>query len=214
MPLSKTAFFSFFILLFTSKAFAQPRAGDIQVNFNEGYLSGSQIGAKMNYFDVEDCYMKNSGTGPAWSASVNYYVSPAVAIGAVFGDQWLSDNFTNLGEHVGERSYQLRTRITVAALQVKVLYDAESNFEYYGLYSLGMRTLSGSDSLLHFVHMRHQMQAIQITPFGYKVGGKVGFFVELGWGYKGILSAGLSYSFHSRAERKAQKADAGTQGGS
>ena len=37
--------------------------------------------------------------------------------------------------------------------------------------------------------------AFQITPVGLRVGRQLGFFTELGFGYKGILNFGLSYRF-------------------
>ena len=37
--------------------------------------------------------------------------------------------------------------------------------------------------------------ACQVTAVGFSFGGKVGGYAELGYGYKGILSAGLKYGF-------------------
>lgn len=37
--------------------------------------------------------------------------------------------------------------------------------------------------------------AYQITPFGIRTGQKIGFWAELGYGYKGLLNAGLSLQF-------------------
>jgi hypothetical protein len=37
--------------------------------------------------------------------------------------------------------------------------------------------------------------AYQITPFGIRTGQKIGFWAELGYGFKGLLNAGLSLKF-------------------
>lgn len=37
--------------------------------------------------------------------------------------------------------------------------------------------------------------AYQITPFGIRTGQKIGFWAELGYGFKGLLNAGLSLQF-------------------
>jgi hypothetical protein len=37
--------------------------------------------------------------------------------------------------------------------------------------------------------------AYQITPFGIRTGQKLGFWAEIGYGFKGLLNAGLSLKF-------------------
>lgn len=37
--------------------------------------------------------------------------------------------------------------------------------------------------------------AFQVNPAGIRAGKKLGIFVELGYGHRGIISAGLNYKF-------------------
>ena len=46
-----------------------------------------------------------------------------------------------------------------------------------------------------FPHDDDTLLAYQFTVIGMRTGGRVGFVLEIGYGFKGIVSTGLSYKF-------------------
>jgi hypothetical protein len=42
----------------------------------------------------------------------------------------------------------------------------------------------------------------QVTPIGYGIGNKIKWFIEVGYGYKGLINTGLSYKVRSSKKKK------------
>jgi hypothetical protein len=94
--------------------------------------------------------------------------------------------------------YTFNGNVTTVAAELKGIYPGLDNpyFQMYGLIGLGASfyhertnpTMAIDGTTLHPVFFNSQW-----TPFGFRFGADLGGFVELGIGYKGLASAGLSY---------------------
>lgn len=74
-------------------------------------------------------------------------------------------------------------------------YIKTSLLDFYGSGGVGAIALSTKDEVGGTYKDNALGFAFQINPVGLRVGKTFGAFLELGYGYKGIATAGLSYKF-------------------
>ena len=88
------------------------------------------------------------------------------------------------------------------AVEPKFNYVAKPAFQLYGYLGLGI-TIINFGSVNKFANEKEQPEMkkrlthlnAHFTPVGARFGKEFGGFVELGYGYKGIFNAGISYLF-------------------
>jgi hypothetical protein len=95
---------------------------------------------------------------------------------------------------------------TIAA-EVKCIYTQRFRSCFYGVLGLGISHFNESYDYYdggfdEYNRTRGSIPNIQVTPFGFRYGGDFAGFLEIGLGYKGLLSCGLSYNFNTRKQRK------------
>ncbi len=86
------------------------------------------------------------------------------------------------------------TRITSFMPAINYIYLLRRKSQLYSEVALGPAfskyTLTGEQKSVHTTDL-----GFQFTPFGYRFGKKIAGFVEVGYGYKGLLQLGISGQF-------------------
>lgn len=85
------------------------------------------------------------------------------------------------------------------AIEGNYRYVSKESFQMYSGLGLGYTNSAQKfDSIDTNASNRNESTGnfnFQVTALGFRFGKKIGFFTELGLGYKGILNAGISYQF-------------------
>lgn len=139
---------------------------------------------------------------PYISASYNYYIKPWFAIGADAGFHLRNSKKTYRHKSTGELSYvSSKSNIASLAVNMKFIYVSKPYFQFYG------RVLAGGMWYGEKVEREKGNELIkadpynqisftgQVMPLGFRFGGQLAGFVELGFGVKGVVGAGISYKF-------------------
>ncbi len=116
-------------------------------------------------------------------------------LGGVFGYQTQSkDVFVS-----GTKSGKIETNLYTVALESDYRYISKPSFRLYsglGLgYTFGKNNYDGNNSSISLNRKSQNYFNFQATALGFRFGEQLGIFAELGFGYKGVLNAGLSYQF-------------------
>lgn len=126
--------------------------------------------------------------GPAWSVSYKYHVARRLAIGG--SSSYNPNVYSWLYDYEGD---DWKRRGLTTAGEVTVFWQRAREFEFYAMGGVGFSTIHSSYANLSTrTNFRY---ATQVTPIGLRMGTKVGAFIELGYGYKGIFNGGLSVRF-------------------
>lgn len=132
-------------------------------------------------------YDVSSGVG---MINYKYYLTNRVTIGGVIG----YENLSNWGSY-----------FTVAPEATYSYYDnkdARIRVKMYGTASVGLSVFD--DFYVYndiYSHHRDESGAKltgHVSPFGIRIGRKLGGFLELGLGYKGLFNFGMSYRFRTK----------------
>jgi len=129
---------------------------------------------------------------------INYLFTPvrkySIGIGAGYEQQ--TADFTSNGVKVGT----FKRRVFTISPEFRGSYFWEEHYllDIYALFGFGkafaFETLSNdATGKKEILPMSYWM--FQVTPFGIKVGEALSGFVEIGYGYKGVVRAGASYKF-------------------
>lgn len=128
-------------------------------------------------------------TGAAWSVSYKYHVSERLAVGgsSVYNpsaDQWIPD-------FVDDDRWKRRSLTTAG--EATLFWIKQRGFQFYGAAGVGFfvkrSTFYETDVNTDFGY------TFQASPVGLRIGDKAGIFLEMGYGYKGVLNGGLSVRF-------------------
>jgi hypothetical protein len=194
-----------FLFLFSSNTFAQQKKfkGVPGFDFRIGY-GITPVQNLNNSFSTElipdladDKYvtLKKEGTG-MFSASASFQTAGhwGFGIDAVYGKTKAVFTYPNTSSQEPESKWftvmaNVRYTYFVNLIQVP-------NIQLYGSIAAGSSfrdaqvEKSGSTKTFNQNYF-----AYQITPFGIRTGQKIAFWAELGYGFKGLLNAGLSLQF-------------------
>jgi len=127
--------------------------------------------------------------GAAWSLSYKYNLSERLAVGgtSVYNpapDRWIPDFAVN---------DRWKRRSLTTAGEATVYWAKQRAFQFYGTAGVGFFVKRKS-----FYEVQTETEfgyTFQVTPAGLRIGDKVGIFMELGYGYKGVFNGGLSMRF-------------------
>jgi len=133
----------------------------------------------------------NSAT-PNYYVGYRYYVSNRVAIGISVATQTLWGN--SVDDYTGQPFTFKENTVTFAA-DLKWMLISHNNFQMYQDISAGVTYYTEDDQYQglpasSFNGFKFNGQA---TLLGIRVGRSLGVFGELGIGYRGLVSCGLSY---------------------
>ncbi|TDE16661.1 hypothetical protein [Dyadobacter psychrotolerans] len=130
---------------------------------------------------------------PKTMANLSYYyrIKPKIALGMGLG--YNSAQHRDLHKQSNKPGFQTKT--AVMAFEIQFYYQEKDNISIYC--EAGFGNFYRQDQMISYPDEIYSDAAItfQATPLGIRVGKKVGAFIEIGYGYKGIVNLGLSGRF-------------------
>jgi hypothetical protein len=147
--------------------------------------------------DNDDKYLiRNSMTSPgAVFLSYRFNVLKKMSLGLTCGFEMFSGDIVNTHSvNFGKTKKMYLT----TALECKYKYTEKKILSFYGFLGFGYSFLFTKDDFsvdvqgMKFVNSLKSHINGQITPIGIRVGKTFGGYLELGVGYKGLITAGLS----------------------
>ncbi|MDR2621529.1 MAG: porin family protein [Dysgonamonadaceae bacterium] len=183
--------------LFISSTNAQSKKSEVDLGV--GVWSSNQIIGVMSdiiasVFLPDGVGMSNSSSPGAFHLGYKYSLSDRIAVGPVFiYDLNTSDAVTGNG-----KQGKFTSNYSTLSLEGNYNYVNRDKLKLYALLGAGGTILNQTykDNQTGNKHGEKQtFFNFQVTPVGVKYGDSFGAFAELGFGYKGILSAGLFYRF-------------------
>jgi len=181
---------------FAQQKFTAPKGLDIRIGYGVVPMQNIQESFSNELVpelaDNNAIDLKKKGSG-VFSASLNYQTKSRFGFGVdvLYGQTQSEFAYTNTSKSTVSSQW-----FTVMAKGSFMYYrDAFNvpNVELYGAAALGssfreatgtVNNVEKSKSMSYF--------AYQFTPLGVRTGQKVAFWAELGYGYKGVLNAGVS----------------------
>lgn len=127
--------------------------------------------------------------------SYKYKINRTFSVGSTFVYTSICTNLLSTGGVVEEReSYQFFT----LAVDGYVNYLQRGRFKLYGTLGVGCTMINQRNYDISENKKSAQNQFhlnFQVSPIGVQFGDMISGFLELGFGYKGIVSAGVAYRF-------------------
>jgi hypothetical protein len=186
---------------------AQTEAGmsDLRIQVRDGlplaFINAFTIGltdAFSNSFSDWDIKREGeSSVSGLWSIGYRYYVAPRFNIGADIGYMKFNADYL-LTKGAEERKGERNTTFLLALPNAEYVYLNKPKVQLYGNLGLGMIHLSGHSDVAgdgQPYDYSASTFAFQVNPIGVRFGQRFGGFAELGFGLKGIFSAGFSARF-------------------
>ena len=139
--------------------------------------------------------VQNGSSIGAWQAGYRYLLTDRWAVGGSFiFDYETADAIRNISGFGDTKIGDFKRFHYTLGAEADFSYIAREKFAFYSSLGIGATlyhqtyrqegaTNTDSDDLIHF--------NFQVTPIGLKFGNVWGGFLELGFGYKGIISLGL-----------------------
>lgn len=167
------------MLSFIPKGHAQKGKSEIAVGY--GYYSFYSF---LNYgINYGSQYSNSSGTT---CVTYRYYLTRDVTLGMGFG----YENISNWGSFV-----TFSPEITATYLDTRNTMD--TRIRLYGAFSYGISIFQDAQAgdPNHFDASGAKPWAFQATPFGMRLGRQFAGFIEIGFGYKGLVNGGIELRF-------------------
>ncbi|MDR1115780.1 MAG: hypothetical protein LBL33_06505 [Tannerella sp.] len=139
--------------------------------------------------------MKDDNSYGSAHLGYKYLCNKTFAIGGFAAYDYAKSKGVSDGKETGKF---YKTHYTFA-VEAELTYLSKGNFNMYGLAGIGetfyhLKYKDNSDKNKNDSNM-NPYTAFQITPVGLRYGRNAGAFVELGFGYRGILNAGVFARF-------------------
>jgi hypothetical protein len=191
LPLLKTIILSGFICCVPTQAEAQDK-GKSELNIGAGIMASEDAVSDAVVLWFSALFNTRPDVkipGASWSVTYKYHVSERLAVGAssVFNptsDRWVPD-FPN--------DDRWKRRSLATAGEATLFWAKGDNFQFYGTAGVGFFV---KRSTFYDVQTETEFgTTFQASPVGLRMGNKVGVFMELGYGYKGVFNGGLSMRF-------------------
>lgn len=141
---------------------------------------------------IKDTKNKNLGM---FELGYRYRLSERVKVGADFSYLRMDKSFNSTVAGVTTKETR-RGQYLMILPTAEFAYIKTPLFTFYGTATAGVllgqaKERSGSRPYSH----NSTAFAFQVNPVGLRVGKKIGAFAELGYGFKGIATAGISFRF-------------------
>jgi len=170
----KRIFSILFVLLFANLSASFAQKGKAELSLAYGYYSS---------FTLYQGAPFNASTGTP-NINLRYYMTNRFTLGLGIG----FENNRNYGSFL-----TFAPEATVAYMDMK---DAKVRVKIYGALAYGLTVFNDNNNNVgHDNQTGGKPWGFQFTPFGIRVGRKIAGFAEVGYGYKGLINAGLSYRF-------------------
>ena len=113
--------------------------------------------------------------------------------------EWGAYNFSNYNS---AQPYKYKLSNTTIATELIFLYANRPGFQSYcavGMWSsVYHQTDYGATGPYYYTRpLSGSKFNFRIAPIGFRFGGKLGAFLEMGLGYKGLVDGGLFYTIHT-----------------
>lgn len=131
------------------------------------------------------------GTIGAWSIGYNRYASARWSVGAMVNYQRYRHEFTFSNDAQGTA----RDRFITLMGRTDYRWVNKPNFQMYSGLALGASFMSVQSISPANIESTTTLFAFQVNPLCFRFGNQIGFFVETGLGFNGLLAAGLSGRF-------------------
>lgn len=134
---------------------------------------------------------------PKWDFSNSYAITyryqgrRRVAIGVTSG---FTTNTTYRTYYSDSKSFYRHSSFTTA-FETKFTYTEKPMVQLYAITGLGILLVRTKDQRFPNDSKTYGWPTCQLTPFGIRIGRKLGGFAEIGYGYKGMLNFGVSARF-------------------
>jgi hypothetical protein len=170
------------LISFASASFAQRGKSEFALGYG-----------RFSVFQFQNRPPYNSSNG-TFSLTYRYYLSPSVTLGLAFGHERIN-NWAAFATFAPEMTFRY--------LDTK---DSYRRVRLYGAVSYGISVLTD----LHtgpgqFDESGAKLWGFQATPIGIRLGRQFACFMELGFGYKGIVHGGLAWRFPKKWHRHEQE---------
>jgi hypothetical protein len=182
------------------KANAQPDERSHEISFGVGVMSTSNVSfrfadmfAQIVSGGIGQVKFEEVSISPVYNLNYRYWIKPKFAIGAtlVFGTE------KSVGMVAGKYDGNLNRYYSNLTAEVTFNYINRPYLKLYGLGGAGLLYLKQTYTPENRVKEKDSLCAFdfQVTPIGIKAGNKFGAYLEAGFGYKGIISAGIFHKF-------------------
>jgi len=187
------------LLVITSiRSSAQFSANTVELSGGYGILSATQILQRVSH----DTYRNdNNADNGVEFVSVKYFVSKRLALGLNVSYQTESGKFVDYYYTSPYNYYFYDVSWLTISPEFLYLYVNQKNFACYTYIGIGYVVTKEKDTDGRGFASNKPNVGVngQICPIGFRFGEKVAFFAELGFGYKGVVNAGLSIKFSKKA---------------
>lgn len=124
-----------------------------------------------------------------------YAISDKWLLGGTFVYNRTKQNARASNAVIGEQTYRNLT----LAVESDYRYISNPKFQMYSGLGVGItltkENFDPSSTANAAIEANSNYFNYQLTAVGFRIGRKLAFFSEIGFGYKGILSAGINYQF-------------------
>jgi hypothetical protein len=157
-------------------------APDVVDAISQSVTGGSSLGDNLGSFDITG--------GGVYGGSIILFPDNKLSIGVDFLVNTNSTQYSYSTGGIANRNYDMKYSSIMG--RVDLHYINLHHFKLYGSAALGnsWRKASSGGTTETKTGL-----AYQITPLGVAVGGMIAGWAELGFGYRGILSAGVAVRF-------------------
>lgn len=185
------------------KVNAQLQQGQYDISSGIGWLSAMPLNISNTWGEQYDVPQS-----PNFFAIGKYYATNRFVLGVAIGVQKFNGvSYETVATDVfNEKDF-------ILAIGFELVYIRSKEFQMYGFFGIGpdfyTRHSSEAVSYPSSYTTKNNTTGIrdveQYTPLGFRFGNKIAAFVELGYGYKGIINAGLAFSIGRSEAHKKQK---------
>lgn len=185
------------LLSFTTASFAQERTHDLSFQF--GFLSTDQItdifeDIVLIVITLGNYYKEDMKFSAVPFLTYHYSANSRFGFGGALGFYSSSGDLVREGGDVVVGDF--REKNTIAAAELDYHWIMRPGFQLYSGAGFGVRIRRGRYTDAGETDTGTKLlPAFHLNALGVRVGGKIGFFAELGIGYKGFLAAGVNGQF-------------------
>lgn len=157
-------------------------APDVVDAIGQSVLEGANIGDALGSFDVIG--------GGVYGGSILLFPDNRISIGADFLVNANQSNVTYTSPGAAVKGYDMKYTSIMGRFDIHYI-----NFHHFKLYGSGAVGASWRSASSGADQAKKTGLAYQFTPIGVAVGGTLAAWAELGFGYRGVLSAGVAVRF-------------------
>jgi hypothetical protein len=172
--------------------------GQIEIAVSHGLITGNEISDKLASTNTGKKQTFSSG---ADFITLRYFFYNRLAVGFTGGITSERGHYSDIYDPSFITSTYTRS-ITTFAPEFYYIYFFRKYIEVYMLFGIGPSFSTTNTTLPSTAYgfgttstASSDAIRIQCTPIGIRVGGRIGAFLEVGMGYKGIINAGASFKF-------------------